>query len=373
MRSNLELGIKTTRLARLAREADLGGVLLATQRNFSWLTGGATNRIDINRDLGAGMVFVTADERRFAIANAIEMPRLVDEALVGLDVEPLEYEWAAEQADPGIAVTLARSVLTGSSGIGADWPLPNATMVEPSIARVRAPLTDEEVTRYRALGRDVGEAFGDFCRGLITGETEVGIAAAAAAAVGRTGARAVVTLVGADDRSTRYRHPVPGETRWAHFVLIALCAERHGLVVSLSRLVSVGPVPRDLAARTSATARVFASVLSATTPGGTGASIFQAAVEAYAREGFPGEETRHHQGGAIGYRTREWLAHPRSAETVQAPQAFAWNPSITGTKVEDTALITNAGVELITPSPGWPTIEIRVGDQTLLAADILEL
>ncbi len=371
--SGLEIGVKTARLARLARGADLGGILLATQRNFSWLTGGATNRIDINRDLGAGLLFVTADERRFAIANTIEMPRLVDEVLVGLDVEPLQYEWTAEQADASTVATLARSVLTSNARIGADAPLPDTIQVEPSIARVRAPLTDEEVTRYRALGHDVGVAFGDVCRELTPGQTEAGIAAAAAAAVGRVGAQAVVTLVGADDRIARYRHPVPGPTRWARLVLIALCAERHGLVVSLSRLISVGPVPDALAARTRATARVFGSLLSATRPGATGASIFQAAVEAYASEGFPAEETRHHQGGAIGYRTREWLAHPRSTEEVHAPQAFAWNPTITGTKVEDTALVTSAGVEIVTSSPGWPSLEINVGDQTLLASDILEI
>ena len=91
--------------------------------------------------------------------------------------------------------------------------------------------------------------------------------------------------------------------------------------------------------------------------GTDGRTLFHVAQRAYADVGFSGEEQKHHQGGAIGYRSREWIAHPASEETVQERQAFAWNPSITGTKVEDTALLTERGIELISSSPGWPTLE----------------
>ena len=50
---------------RLARESDLSGILLATQTNFAWLTGGGSNRIDGSREPGAGSLFVAADGRRF--------------------------------------------------------------------------------------------------------------------------------------------------------------------------------------------------------------------------------------------------------------------------------------------------------------------
>jgi Xaa-Pro dipeptidase len=82
---------------------------------------------------------------------------------------------------------------------------------------------------------------------------------------------------------------------------------------------------------------------------------------AYGEVGYPGEEAKHHQGGAIGYRAREWVAHPKSPESVQDPEAFAWNPSITGTKVEDTALLVNGRIEIMTSTPGWPTIDLGNG------------
>jgi antitoxin VapB len=96
-------------------------------------------------------------------------------------------------------------------------------------------------------------------------------------------------------------------------------------------------------------------------------------VSGYAEAGYPGEERRHHQGGATGYRSREWLAHPECDEIVQVRQAFAWNPTITGTKIEETALVLGDRVEVITSSPKWPSIEIDVRGQTLLAPAVLSL
>ena len=90
----------------------------------------------------------------------------------------------------------------------------------------------------------------------------------------------------------------------------------------------------------------------------TVAASFRDDLRAYAAAGFPGEELKHHQGGAIGYRAREWVAHPKSQEAVQARQAFAWNPTIEGTKVEDTALVIDDRLEMLTTSPEWPTIAL---------------
>jgi hypothetical protein len=38
-----------------------------------------------------------------------------------------------------------------------------------------------------------------------------------------------------------------------------------------------------------------------------------------------------------------------------AGQAFAWNPTGQGAKVEDTVLLTDAGLEVLTVDPDWPT------------------
>jgi len=99
--------------------------------------------------------------------------------------------------------------------------------------------------------------------------------------------------------------------------------------------------------------------------------MFAAASAAYADSGFPGEERHHHQGGAIGYRAREWVAHPRSQDVAVLPQAFAWNPTVAGTKLEETCLVHADGrVEVLTETPNWPAIEIHVRGQVVRISDV---
>jgi len=366
-----EIDEKVDRLARLATRRGLGGILLNTQPNFAWLSGGRSNQIDGSRENGSGSLLVSARGERFVVANNIEMPRLQEEALAGLGFTPREYRWTEEQADASTAVATAASAVCGE--VGCDTAISGGTPIESDVAAARALLMPVELERYRTLGRDLGCTVGEVCRSIVPGLTEMEIAQRVGAAVACRGARAIVLLVAADDRIGRFRHPVPTVTPWQHQVLIVVCAQRHGLVAALSRLVVAGAIPNVLERRTAATARVFASLVAGTVAGATGADLFLAAAKAYAEAGFPSEELRHHQGGATGYRSREWIAHPASKDTVQARQAFAWNPSITGTKVEETTLVHEGGFEVVTTSPDWPSLPLPVRGQTLSAPGILAI
>lgn len=362
---------KLDRVARIAHAAGLAGVLLAGHHNIAWLTSGRGNRIDASREIGTARLLIAADGRRFVLANAIEMPRLAGEELDGLDYTPVEYPWTEDQ-DPSRAVHAARSVLGNEATLGADWPIPGTTSVEGTLSRARSLLTDGDVTRYRALGREAGVMLGRVCRTLAPGAAERDIARAIMDGAIALRARPIVTLVGSDDRLRHYRHPVPTAATWRQVVMVALCAERDGLVVSLSRIVAAD-APADLAERTRATASVFGRLLDATRPGATAASLYGVAAQGYAEAGFPGEELKHHQGGAIGYRAREWVAHPASQESVQARQAFAWNPTIAGTKIEDTALVIDDHLEMLTTTPDWPMIDLGTSDRPVKASDVWQL
>jgi hypothetical protein len=93
----------------------------------------------------------------------------------------------------------------------------------------------------------------------------------------------------------------------------------------------------------------------------------------YARVGFADEWRLHHQGGPAGYEPREYLATPDSAEVVAEGQVYAWNPSIAGTKSEDTILVGQDGNEVLTAIQGWPMLPVIVGGQELLRPAILEI
>jgi hypothetical protein len=66
------------------------------------------------------------------------------------------------------------------------------------------------------------------------------------------------------------------------------------------------------------------------------------------------------------------VAHPGSTDVVEAPQAFAWNPSITGTKVEETVLLGlgDDAPEVVTSTRGWPAIPVVVRGVTLAMPDV---
>ena len=61
------------------------------------------------------------------------------------------------------------------------------------------------------------------------------------------------------------------------------------------------------------------------------------------------------QGGPTGYEPRDFLADFESDSPVEVHQAFAWNPSVTGAKSEDTTLAGNDGPEILTADACWPS------------------
>ena len=92
----------------------------------------------------------------------------------------------------------------------------------------------------------------------------------------------IVTLVAADERIQKYRHPVPTNLPWRKLLMIVVCAQRGGLIASLTRIVCSGALPDDLRRRTQAAARVNARLLDATRAQASGADLYRLAAMTYA-------------------------------------------------------------------------------------------
>lgn len=348
----------------LSREG-IAGVLINSQHNFAWITAGATNGIDLSRDLGAASILVTREGKRYLLTNNIEMQRMLTEQVSAEHFEPVEYQWQDDKVAPSFVLDKAKDIACGE--VAAD------VSVEGRIAECRYSLTDEEVERYRLLGNDASRAFSRTIETISPGMSETQIANVLRSELGRDNIASVVTLVAADDRIAQYRHPVPSENRWEKTLMLVTCAKRGGLISSMSRIISVGEPSDELKRKTEAAAFVNASLQNATSVGTTGRELYNIASRAYERSGFADEINKHHQGGAAGYRTRDWVAHHASAETVRQQQAFAWNPSITGTKVEDTIITSNNGIEVITISDNFPKIETVIDGRTHISHGILSI
>jgi len=226
---------------------------------------------------------------------------------------------------------------------------------KPSLAtdccldELRFELGAEELDRYRAAGSDAGDAFAEALGALRPELSELEAAGELAGRLFARGFTTPVVLVGGERRAPVHRHPLPTREPLGAFALLAVTAEREGLHVSLTRIVSFGPPPAALERAVRAAAEVDAAVLGASRPGATLGELFDVLARAYEEQGFPEEWRRHHQGGLTGYRGREAFAVPGDATALPEACAVAWNPSVTGGgKSEDTALVTAADVEILT-------------------------
>jgi Xaa-Pro aminopeptidase len=190
---------------------------------------------------------------------------------------------------------------------------------------------------------------------LDAGASERAAAAALHAAIRAAGADLPVALVAGEGRLGHVRHPIPTDAPIGRVALLVVCAQRFGLVASLSRMVAFGSVPEPVAAALPKVLRVEAAMLAATRPDAPTESVLDAARRAYAAEGVPDAWHEHHQGGPAGYLPREWLALPDERRKLRAGMAVAWNPSLPWAKSEDTFLVEEDGaLTNLTWDARWP-------------------
>jgi Xaa-Pro aminopeptidase len=333
--------------------------LFRSQANFAWLTAGGRNHVSIGEEAGIGWVLVGPGVARVLSTN-IEYARLLDEEVGDLPFDVLEHPWHR----PEEALAQARGIV-GAGSIVTDLPIGDVPAADPSLTTLRFTLQPPEVDRYRALGLDAARAVESTARAAEPGMTELEISGVLARECGARDILPLVNLVAADERIARYRHPIPTVRRLERALMIALTGRRHGLHASLTRFVSFGDLDPERADRASATARVDARYILASRHGVSLADAFARGLDQYASEGFPEEWKLHHQGGLTGYGGREIFATHATPHRLDANQALAWNPSITGAKSEDTVLVTDAIPEILTRTGEWPDVEVTVDGESL--------
>jgi Xaa-Pro dipeptidase len=352
---------KLARVEKMLVEQKLGGVLVTQVRNFSWLTAGiADNHIVITSELGAASLLILRGGKRYVVASNSEIPRLLAEDLAGLGYEAAEFRWYEDKLTPDRKMELIRK-LAGKADVGTDAPYGKLRVVDGAIAALRTPLTDSELLKYRWLGRKTTEAVVAVARKIKPGMTEREIEAMTSDELMRRAIRPTVILIGTDERILSYRHAPPSDTAvFDRYGMVNVCARRWGLVVAVTRLVHIGKPPPELLERYQVAAKVNAALQAASRPGVRGGDLLEVAKKAYAEGGHQAEWEKHHQGGAIGYGERDWVAFPGSTDTVRDRQAFAWNPTVMGAKVEDTVLLAGDAIENLTATPDWPVIETAI-------------
>ncbi len=359
-----EVEAKLSRARAFLQEQELDAVVLSSRANFAWLTAGGDNHVVMCSETGVAPLVVTA-EGQHLLTNNIEAQRFQDEELGELLFEVHFMQWNEEDS-----AAMLGSVAPGRVGTDGGWP-PHAVDVADAFARLRWQLVEPEIERYREVGTIASQALAETGREIEPGQTEHEIAGLLGGKVLAAGATPVVVLIAADERIDRYRHPIPTEARLKRRAMLVLGAVRWGLGISATRMVHFGGPPTELRERHQACCYVDACFNLETRPGASVADIFSRAVKAYEESGYGQEWRLHHQGGATGYAPREYKGGFDCDEVVLEDQAFAWNPSITGTKSEDTVLARAEGTEFLSPAAGWPTLEVSYGETRLQRPDIL--
>ncbi len=330
------------KLWELMDRRNLGALLLRRPANFAWYTNGADNRVDHASPLGVADVLITRDAE-YIFTNNIEAPRMREEQTP--DFEVIEHPWYEDE-------TAAIREVVDNASLGADFPLENALDVSSDIMALRYVLDLDALERYRQVGVDAAEAVAEAARSLQPGMREHEAAANLAAACRRRGLFNSVLLATAGDRIARYRHPIPHGDTIKRRAMLVVSAERGGLYANVTRMVHFEEPDKELKRRLEACETILQRMREgATRPGRTLADAFKDCQRFYAEVGFPEEWKLHHQGGLTGYASREIIASLLTPQEIRAGQAFAWNPSITGAKAEETFILTESGPEVITRVP----------------------
>lgn len=326
---------KEARLAAFCKRTGTEGVWLRRRTNIAWLTDGADVHVDGSSSTGVASLLWTP-RKKVVLTTNIEAQRLADEEF-GSEWEVRATDWWEKAAPP-------------KGRFATDFP-------DDPFADLRYPMTLREWARIRVLGHLAANYLARHMSWIKRGMTEHEVAADLARRLRPHGVVTPVLLVAADRRIAKYRHPIPTMNRIDRTVMVAICPRLKGMTVAITRLVHFGrKPPPDLRRRHDAVCRVDAALHAATAPGQRWCDILAVGQQVYRETGFADEWKHHHQGGPMGYEGRDFKATPTETRKVVENQAVGWNPSIAGTKSEDTILSSG---EVLTAMRDWPMCGTR--------------
>ena len=365
MIAQAELQYKWSKVRGLMSEKGLAGILFRKQSNFAWLTGGGRNCVGLATEIGVASILVTAEDQ-YLLCNKIEAPRMAaEEKVEELGYEIHSYHWYQDQE-----LSLARQ-LAGSEHVGCDVPFADLTVVGSDIAPLRWSLTHWEIERYREVGFMTSLAIEDAAKTIQPGDKECEVVGRLAAILWENRLDFITTFCAADERISQYRHPIATEKTVENRAMLCVNARKWGLIVSLTRFVQFGQVDEEIRRRYDANVHIDCVMMAHSIPGQPVVNAFNRGLEAYKEHGFEQEYKLHHQGGSIGYEGRDYKVDFNTNIEICENQGFAWNPSITGCKSEDTMLATSHGPELLSRPVSFPVLEVEAGGHVFRRPDIL--
>lgn len=356
-----DFNLKLEALRKILFEKQAKVLLMQSQCNFSWLTGGR-GFIGIASEQACATLAITMS-KVYLITSNIESERLMQEEIAANScIQIIDYPWHL----PDKKEKLISEIIDGE-------PYLNEADIAKELFGLRTVMSEYEIAKYSDLSIDLAENVEVVCRMLKAGISEFMLAGEISKKLWEENIEPITILIAFDERAAKYRHPVPTNNLLRNYAFISVCGRRAGLIASVTRTVCINKPSEELLSRHRTCANIDAILTQQTVAGNSVKDVFSLVVDSYKQYGYENEWLLHHQGGLTGYVPRELKATFESQHIIKANEVYAWNPTIQGMGVEDTVLVTAKGNRVLTHTGAYEYIEFAVNGEKILKPDILIL
>lgn len=350
------------RIRNWLEENDYDGVLLNRRDNYAWVNGGADSHVVSNSETGVAYYMIRRDSIDL-IADSSDLPRMNEEQNP-LSAAPILVPWY-ESIEEYIRTYIHKGHYVSDTGAAG------TLNVQEELVDLRLKLTQDEVKRYEETGSLCARIVEEICREAKPGQTEKEVEARLKCRCIENGISPDCVLAGADERIMSYRHPLATDKEIKGSLMVVLGGEKYGLNISMTRMVYFTPIPEEIKRRYEKTQYIFACMQTMMQEGMLYKDYFEEVKKLYCEAGYKDEWKMHHQGGPTGYACREFVLTPENNKLIHTGQAYAWNPTIQGTKCEETTYLTKEGVHILTKTSDWPRQKIETPYGFIEVAEIL--
>lgn len=351
-----EVRTKLEWMRQALSETGAGAIRLRGIDWFSWATAGASNVVLLSAESGIADVLVTM-EGAWILTDEIEASRLRDEELPGIaEYYPLQvHPWAEVEKREAFVHDRAEG-----KPVLSDRPTSNESPLPISLVNHKRTLLPEELNRYRQVGQLASEAMTEVLTQARPDWTEYQLAGAGAEALWKRGLHPALTLVAGERRLPLYRHAIATKEPIGNIAMLVFCARGYGLYANLTRFVAFNSLSSEQEILHQQVREIEAVALDRCKIGTSLDQIYTSLKQTYEQQGHPQAIAQHHQGGTTGYLAREIIATPGATSQLAANTAIALNPSLVGTKIEDTfVLLEDNTLENLTCDRHWPHTEVN--------------
>ncbi|UNU27071.1 M24 family metallopeptidase [Microcoleus vaginatus] len=350
---NQEVDFKLEFIRKALTETKAVALRLRGTDWFAWATAGGSHTVLLTAETGVAELLITA-ETAWVLTDEIEAQRLQDEELP-TNFQMHIYPWA----DVAQREAFVKEI-TGDGNVMSDRPIyPKETPIIASLQSRKQTMMSSELERYRRVGSLASEAMTEVLSAAKPTWTEYQLAGAGAEALWARGLHPALTLVAGERRLPLYRHATATAEQIGRQAMLVFCARGWGLYANLTRFVCFGSLAEKDAQLHRQVREIEAAGLNFCQPGVSLNAVYDTLKTTYEQHGYPQAIREHHQGGTTGYLAREVVANPATSDILAENTAMAWNPSLSGAKIEDTFVIHSDGtLENLTFDPNWPSVEV---------------